>query len=436
MEGKKMGRGHPPVFGEKTVGADLRVRPCLGGLPRLFVTVAVVLLMTVVATGCWDKREAEDLGYVRSTALDRAPGGKVRLLVQVPSPRAIGGGGMAAITPAASIASKPYRNFEADGATVFDAIRQLALQSPRRLFWAQNGTVIFTEDLARQGIARHLDFFERSMEIRRRLNHVLVTPSEPNILLDIPAPHETNPSGRIERIIEQERQSSRFAVVNLSDFLEMLATEGQDVYCGVVRARRNPAFPGRVQDPNAPEPGLTLQLSGAAAFRGDRFAGYLTERETRGLLWAQNRLLGGAVTVPAPDGRSRVTLEIVRGKGRIVPAIEDGRLTATVKVTGVEADVAQSEGALDLSRPETVRALDRALSQAIEGEVLAAAVRAQELGADVLGVGAAFHRKFPRQWREMKADWAEIFPTVEVTARAEAAVRRTGLIEKGVTIKD
>lgn len=409
----------------------------VNGMIRLCLFICAILIIGGSTGGCWDKKEAEDLGYVRSTALDFAPSGKVRLLAQIPNPATFVGGGMAAITPGASQDAKAYRNFEAEGDTVFEAIRQMALQSPRRLFFAQNTTVIFSEGLARQGIAPHLDFFERSVEIRRRLNHFFITPDDPRVLLDVPAPHENIPAGRIERIINQEQQTSRFAAVNLSAFLRMLATEGQDAFCGVVRARNNPARPALVQQVNAPEPALTIELSGAAAFRGDRFAGYLTERETQAILWTQNELRGGSITVPSPSGNGQVTFGILRsGKGRIIPAIPDGRLLVTVEITGVVAELAQSEPQLDLTRSEALRTLDQALAREIEREVIAAAHRSQDLGADVLGVGASFRRVFPREWREMRDNWPEIFPTVEITAHAEATIRRTGFIQKAITIKD
>lgn len=405
-------------------------------IARFCLFIIALLVIGGSMGGCWDKREAEDMGYVRATALNSAPSGKVLLLAQVPNPATFAGGGMAAITPGASQDAKAYRNFEAEGSTVFEAIRQLAIQAPRRLFWAQNTLIIFSEGLARQGIEGHLDFFERSVEIRRRLNHVLVTPNDPRVLLDVPAPHETVPGGRIERIIMQEQQTSRFAVVSLSAFLRMLATEGQDAYCGVVRAQKNPARPALVQQVNAPEPALTIEMSGAAAFRGTRFAGYLTERETQGLLWARNEIRGGPVTVPSPSGTGRVTLDILRGKGRIIPAIQDGRLLATVEITDVVAELVQSEAPLDLTRSEVLRTLEHALAREIEREVIAAANKSQALGADVLGVGAAFHRKLPREWWEIKENWPEIFPTVEITASAEATIRRMGFTLKGITIKD
>lgn len=399
-------------------------------------TLALLFVVLGLLAGCWDKKEAEDLGYVRATVIDSVSKDSVRVLVQVPNPRALGGGGLLGLTPGASTSAKSYRNFEARGTTVFDAIRQLSLQSPHQLFWAQNLLVIFTERTARRDIDRHLDFLERSVEIRRRLNYVLVTPSDPRVLLDIPAPHDLVPALRIGMIIDENWLSSRFAAVTFSEFLQMLATEGQDAYCGVVRARRNPAWDPLMLEPAAPEPPFIIELSGAAAFRGARLAGYLTERETRGVLWARGRMRGGAVAVQGPAGGGPVSLEILRAKGRIVPEIREGRLLATVEVTGVEADIADSEGLLDLTRPDRIQSLERVLARAIEGEVLAAANKAQSLGTDVLGVGAAFHRKFPREWREMKGNWPEIFATVEISARAEVTIRRTGLIQKGVPIVD
>ncbi|MBE0467432.1 MAG: Ger(x)C family spore germination protein [Candidatus Desulforudis sp.] len=409
----------------------------VNGMIRLCLFICAILIIGGSTGGCWDKKEAEDLGYVRSTALDSAPGGKVRLLVQIPNPATFLGGGLAAITPGTSQDAKAYRNFEVEGDTVFEAIRRMSLQSPRRLFFAQNTTVIFSEALARQGIAPHFDFFERSVEIRRRLNYFFITPNDPRVLLDVPAPHENTPAGRIERIILQEQLTSRFAAVTLSAFIRMLAAEGQDAFCGVARVRNNPARPGLVQQTNAPEPALTIELSGAAAFRGDRFAGYLNERETRGVLWARNELQGGFITVASPSGNGHVTFSISRrAKSRIIPAIEDGRLMATVKIINVVAELAQSEPQLDLTRSEVMRSLDQALAREIEREVIAAAHRSQDLGADVLGVGASFHRMLPGEWREMRDNWPEIFPTVEITAQVEATVRRTGFIQKAITIND
>lgn len=403
-------------------------------MARLVATVALVGL--IIASGCWDKKEIEDLGYVRATVIDQDPDGRVRVLVQVPNPRAFGGGGMGGFTPSASMASKTYRNIETKGTSLFEALRQLSLQSSLRLFYAHNLLLIFTERAAKQDIERYLDFLERNTEMRLRLNYVLVTPSAPRVLLDIPSPHDPVPASRIHGIIDSNPiLTSRFAAISFSEFLTMLSREGQDAFCGVIRCQDNQARDPTGQHAQAPEPKLTVQLSGSAAFRGGQLAGFLTERETRGLLWAHGRVRGGVVNIEAVPGGVQAALEILHAKSRIIPEIRDGRLLATVDVTGVDADVGQSEGSEVLSRPDCLQLLERALAGTIESEVLAAAEKAQSLDSDVLGVGAAFHRKYPQEWKEMKENWPEVFPTVEITAQAEVTIRGSGLIEKSTPIQ-
>ena len=46
---------------------------------------------------------------------------------------------------------------------------------------------------------------------------------------------------------------------------------------------------------------------------------------------------------------------------------------------------------------------------------------------DILGFAEEFHRKYPREWKKVKKDWDEIFPTVKVTLDIKAYIRRPGL---------
>ncbi|MGQ9497896.1 MAG: Ger(x)C family spore germination protein [Desulfotomaculales bacterium] len=64
-----------------------------GRIRPLRLALALLSLLILTLTGCWDLREVEDLGYVMAMAVDRASGNKVRVIVQIPNPRVVGGGG-------------------------------------------------------------------------------------------------------------------------------------------------------------------------------------------------------------------------------------------------------------------------------------------------------------------------------------------------------
>mgnify|MGYP005844439129 CR=1 FL=1 len=403
-----------------------------GRIRPLRMALALLSLLILTLTGCWDLREVEDLGYVMAMAVDRAPGNKVRVIVQIPNPRVVGGGGpRGGITPAASIAAKPYRNHEGTGATMFDAIRGIAQESSRRLFFAQNRTLIIGERMARTGLMDVLDFLSRSVEIRRHLTMVFVAHGDLATILDVPNPHDATPAIRIDDIVKWRGQSSRFAPVPLSRFLELLSLEGAEPFAGVIEAVPNATRRPEIGEKLAPEPNRTIRLRGAALFRNDRLVGFLNEAETRGLLWVLNEVRGGQTVFPVPGGMpgDQAAVEILRARASVKPEIADGKIVMRVKIFE-EGNLAEVEGAVDVSRPEVLRELERAHAAAIRREVMAALRKAQAVGSDAFCFGEAFRREFPKEWKKIKRNWPELFRDLEVRIQVDARIRRTGMIGK------
>jgi len=316
------------------------------------------------------------------------------------------------------------------GRTIFGAVRRLSLIVPKRLFFAQNRDILLGENLSRRGLSDVIDFFDRSVEIRK-FTYILVAQGKVEELMDTPNTHEICPTLRIEGLMRHQHQASRFPDVNLGDFLRFLAAEGQEPYCAVVKVEKNPTHVLRPRTPfdPAPEPLFNIKVAGAALFRGDKLVGFLNEDETRGLLWIQGRVRGGYLEVPSPVRKGKyVSLDILRSEARVVPEITgDGRLRVTVKIRE-EANLAETQGFIYLDRPEVVKRLEALQAKTIAREIHSAVRKAQEYKSDVFGFGAAFHRRYPREWRAMKATWnEEFFPLVEVRVVADAKIRRAGL---------
>lgn len=394
------------------------------------IRLIILVLLICLTAGCWDMREVEDLGYVMAMAIDRGPQEQIRVITQVPNPRVLGGGTRGGVTPGASIATKPYRNFEGTGPTIFYALREISHETSRRLFFAQNRILIFSEAMAEKGVYDVLDFLKRSVEIRRGLTMVFVARGEPAKILDIPNPHAILPAIRIDDIIRWRGQTSRFAPVPLSRFLESLSLEGQEPYAGVIEVASNPTAQVKGGEKAAPEPSSTIRLTGAALFRNDRMAGFLDETETRGLLWVLNEVRGGQIVFPCPGQEGKkVTVDIIRANAKIEPEITEEGIIMTVKIRE-DGNLVEVEGHLDVSKPEVIKELDRLHAAAIGNEVMAAVYKAQELGSDAFGFGEAFRRKFPREWKKIKKDWPEIFPGIEVRVQVVAHIRRMGMTVK------
>jgi spore germination protein KC len=52
------------------------------------------------------------------------------------------------------------------------------------------------------------------------------------------------------------------------------------------------------------------------------------------------------------------------------------------------------------------------------------------VGADIFGIGREIHRRFPKEWKRIKADWDDIYRDLEVQIMVENKIVITGLVER------
>ena len=128
---------------------------------RLFA-VSVVVMLLVLQTGCWSRKEIETLAFVMASGVDFAEmPNRIMLTAQIAKPKAL-----AAAAMGGSDLERAVWTVSSTGNTIFEAIRHLARQSSRRAFFAHSQWVILGEDVARAGINNVLDAYERDPESR------------------------------------------------------------------------------------------------------------------------------------------------------------------------------------------------------------------------------------------------------------------------------
>ncbi|MFZ5596359.1 MAG: Ger(x)C family spore germination protein [Bacillota bacterium] len=418
----------------------MTVKKTTGKLLKRAALTLIILLLAVSQPSCWDRREVEQLGLVLATAIDTAPNGRIRVTVQNVNPAGLGKGTAGGTISGGVIGNKPYRNRTIEADSLFEAFRQLSKQTPRQLFFAHNQEIIFSENLARErGLKDILDFLDRNPQIRRT-TWLLVGKGDLRKLLDEPGRLETTPAQRIQGIIEERHLTSQYAPLRLGEFLEKMDSETTAPYTAIVERISNPSsteeHKNRLSEGLISEPHMNIKINGTALFRGDKMAGRLNARESRGLLWVLGKVKGGSIEIPVPGQQGKLaSLEIIREKTKLKPEIRDGQVYMEITVKE-DSSLAETGGNPNISSPDTIKEMENLLAGAIKDEIRSALDKAQrEYRLDVFGFGEAVHRKYPRQWKEMKNNWKELYPDVQVEVRVEAVIRRTGMTTNPVKVK-
>jgi len=390
-------------------------------------------LMTTA--GCWNRREIESIGFVLAAGIDEAPQqGKIQVTVQIAKPFAIGGG--EAVRGAAD--EKPFWTVSSTGYTVFEAVRNLLSQSPRRPFWAHNRFILIGEGLARKGIRDALDLFCRDGESRLRVWMVVVKGAKASDLLQAEFELERMPSEGGMGLLQGARQGlSTIGEGMLNDFLQRLEGEGIDpiaTRAEIVPRPQEFDIRGELKRETI---GGSARLTGAAVFKDDRLVGWLNKPETRGFNWVMGKVRSGIIVIENPREEGKfIGLEILGARGGFKPEVRNGKVTVAVKIEA-DANVGYVQGFIDLLRmPEAWSSMERRMATVIENEVLAAVAKAQELGSDIFGFGAELNRRYPKKWAdEFRDRWDEEFRKIDVKVEVKAKLRRTGLTVKSSEIR-
>ncbi|MEW6308758.1 MAG: Ger(x)C family spore germination protein [Bacillota bacterium] len=421
------------------------------------------LLLAAVLTcaGCWDLVAVDQLAIVGSIGLDEVTPGKILVSLEIINPQALATGTALAATPA-PISAWVLRE-EAD--SIPAALANIQRRTPRSLFVGQANTVIFGQELAREGVRDHLDYLAREFFLRRS---VFVNTCDTSAgLLQRPF-MLLLPSLTLGGLALHAPASGMTSPTTLNEFLRKLAepgiepvtthTAGRKTHDVVVKLpgeeakqdkpaiqREQPLesernIPGELPDEHPaldplvqgaqgePLPGMTF-LVGIAAYRGDRLVGFLDGPDARGYLWAVGQLQEAVLQVPAPGGTPGIVSLDVTDATVALRCVQSGGGLPRISLK-LRANLQLSSAPGGLATQNLQRELEQAAANLISAEVRRVLQLVQgELKTDIYGFGNLIYRKRPKVWQRYSADWNERwFPQLQVDVSVTATLANSGAV--------
>lgn len=380
------------------------------------IAVVLVLIFSFLQTGCWNAREINELAFVLSIGIDKADDG-FKVTAQIASPETY------SKTPSGTAAGekkKPFWMVSSTGKTIFEAIRNMASISSRRIFWSHIKVIIIGEQLARSNTLEIFDFFSRNPELRLR-TLVAVTPEEAGKVLEVVPKMDKDPAIYLEKIIENKNLTGKSYGIMLKDFLE----DYLDPNVGPVTSRI-------ILDKSKLEP--VLKTSGAYVFDGDKLTAPLKEENTRGLLWIRNKMNDSIMVVDCPYDDSPTTLEIKKAKSSFKSYLDNEVPHFTINVN-VDAVLTEQSCLTDFNDKQKLGELEKALESDIRKDIESTIAMAKDLKVDFLGLSRIMHRQHRSEWHQISSNWNKLFRNTEVTVAVKVDINHVSLAKPLEPIK-
>jgi spore germination protein KC len=377
---------------------------------KLFKTTICILLIMSLC-GCWNRRELDTLAVVMGVGIDKSmEPEKIQITAQL-----VKAGEIKPQNKGVGSYAQAFWNVSATGDTVFGTIRDITKKSNRKLFFPHNQVLIFDKSLAEEGIQNYIDFFNRDPKTRVNVL-VLISQGPAMEVLGVKSELEKFPANNIAKLVKVHADAtSQTRAVKLRDLSNWLMSKTTASTVPFIKITRDDDI-------------KIATISGTAVFKGDKLVGNMDNIEGRGLMWVLGEVKSGIIKV-ADSANNKVNLEIVRASSKMVPEINNNKITIKVNINE-EGNLGEQTGSENLSKLAAVEYLEKQKAEVIRSEVMAAVRKAQELDADVFGFGEAVHKKYPKQWNSLEDNWDEIFKGIEVEVEVKAKLRLMGRIIK------
>ncbi|QOR34188.1 Ger(x)C family spore germination protein [Clostridium sp. 'deep sea'] len=370
-----------------------------------------ILLLILCTSGCWDSQRLSSRALVAGIGIDRNDQGEIELTAQIIKP-----GGLNPNSASGGSSEESVFVASTTGRTIFDAVRQFSKTVSRKLYFEQNRIVVFDQEIAEEGLTEFIDFFMRDHETRKRA-FILVCKKSAKSFLSAKSDIEKIPASEVLALMHNQSSTSEVAINDLHGLSIQIESPYTSPYAPLVCTQTKEDGEEKVA------------FFGTAAFKEDKLVGFLDAKESRGLLFLQNKIKSGIIVIISPeDNVSNIALEIINVKSSYKPSLVNGQFVIDLNIFAV-VSIGDIQMPISLIGSKRISQIQQRCKQEIISQVDACLYKLQEdLKTDIIGIGESIYNKYPKQWKEFSSNWPNNFNKIKINTNVKVQIEHTGII--------
>jgi germination protein, Ger(x)C family len=420
---------------------------------KRFSYIVIMFFLFTLLTGCTsDSIEIDDQVYTLIIGCDKAVNNKIRLTVQFPTYKSSGdGNGGGSMQKSGSsdegkekgvVGSTLVQTIEAS--SILEGINLLNTATTRRISFVHTKTIVFSEEMARQGIGNFLEPIARFREARRIMEVIVCKGTAEAFINENKSMIGESVAKTMELSAKQADYSGFYPRATFQDFYKAVISPYEQPYCiygglndFTTLKPLDGTQNGQLRTQDEIEPGQVprkgnrkIELIGTAVFNGDKMVGSLNSYETRFFLMVTGDYKKGIVTIEDKNSPGEaIPLDVRLGRQpNIKVHFEKGIPIIDVNLN-VEADVGAIQSRIQYENLDRINDLNNQLEVIIKEGVEKVIDKTQkQWNTDIFGFGTKVARYFLTVTEFEKYNWKKHYKDARVNVYVGVNVRRTGLM--------
>ncbi len=314
--------------------------------------------------------------------------------------------------------------YSGKGKTIYEAIKQIGLISPKELYIGHLSVLILSEDVAKEGINPSIEFLLQEPRSKKNFYVAISKDSKAKDVLSVTSPLTDFPSQNLATNLKTTTNLQ--GSVNATDFntlLYKLVNIGIDLSLNgfsIVGDTKNGVKNSNIET-NVPK--AYIKLSPLAIFKDDKLVSWTTKNESRGINIINDKIKEIYLRLDCDQGDIVVDTEALETKKAI-----DKNGNVTLKTSG-KASISEISCDIDLTKQSNINKLEKRIETKIKELENKAIKLSKKYSTDIFGIGLMYYQDNPDKYNKIK-DYDKFYKTIKFTTKVDIKLNTLGSIKQ------
>jgi spore germination protein KC len=416
-------------------------------MKRSLILILIVILFSLIFTGCYDSWEVDDQTYVIAIGIDKGKHSKTNITIQYALANAIGSGNPQG---GGGSTGKNVKSVTIEATSLVGSLNMFNQFIAKRLNLSHAVVMVISEELAKEGVKKYLRGIARYREFRPTIYIAIARHSARDYIKSIAPIQEIDPSKFYQLIFEASKTTGYTDNTQFVKFYQKMESPSLQPVAALVDVGKYNSpeeFSGEKSTYKEKEHMIPLEgdykagdipkagdeageLMGLAVFAGDKMVGELDGEESMLYLMVTGQLNEGSITLPdpkVPDNYVAINVRQSRKPQKKVDLSGDNP-KIHVKIQ-LEGDFFTIQSGHNYESLAAMPGFEQAASEFVKKDLEYLLNKtASEYKSDICGFGEEARKQFLTidEWEAYK--WLEKYSDSTFDVEVDLKMRRPGQI--------
>ena len=357
---------------------------------KKFVLIIITLFILLISSGCYNYKEINDMAIVSSIGIDKDnKNDKYIVSAQIMNSKESEDSEDSQITV-----------YTKEGDTVHEALRNITLKSPRKLYGNHLSKIVLSEEVAKEGIDNILDTFNRVTEVRNEFIITIVKEDKASDVLKVLTTTESIPAEYVKLSLKIADETSGLTyATKLDEFISLYLKKGIDPVVPLLKIDKKEKKGTTINNITTTNPISKIVIEDLAVTNKGKLETYLKNEEVIGYNFLRNQIQKMIIPVKCDDENNYASISILKNKTKSSAEKKDNKYIINFNINS-EAIITEYNCKKDLTDEKVIKELEKDTEKKIKRYIKKSLNKQKKTKGKFLGLERIIYLDYPKYKNE------------------------------------